>query len=375
MTAKGVTHKRKLSSDPVYGFEKARANNLVSLLLSVMMRPALHSMRVVERGVEDAVIDWRAWWSATIEAAKRLLAAIRPPLEPSSKSLVLPARPLAPLARVRLTDEVCRVLFAEYAAHLSGDRGDEETGWALLGYREGDTALVTATLPAGTERQAGQGHVHFNRTAQALASRIVRQEDKRLTLLGIVHTHPGSLRHPSDGDYRGDVRWVANLRGGEGVFGIGTDDGPEDPTPGVAWSPQPHRQCQDGLSWCWYALGANDRNYRPLPVELTIGPDLAMSLRPVWDVLESHAARLERLARQLSRVSFEVVDECSLAINVPLPNHGSAIRVVMAGKTVQYFVLRNGQAMVADLPEPRVDQGVFLLLSELAAQNVDEPID
>src|SRR5205809_14880 len=82
----------------------------------------------------------------------------------------------------------------------------------------GEAATVLATLPAGAGREAGQAHVRFNHTAQALASRVVRQADRRLTLVGVAHTHPSSLRHPSDGDYRGDVGWVSQLRGGEGVF-------------------------------------------------------------------------------------------------------------------------------------------------------------
>jgi proteasome lid subunit RPN8/RPN11 len=278
------------------------------------------------------------------------------------------------LARARLTDEVVRTLFAEYAAHLAGDRGDEETGWALLGYRDGDSALVTATIPAGMNREAGAAHVRFNPTAQALASRIIRQDDKRLTLLGIVHTHPGSLRHPSDGDYRGDVQWVANLRGKEGVFGIGTDDGPKDPMSGIAWNPQPHRLCQDGLSWCWYALGVSDRKYRPIPAEITIGPDLALPLRSVWHELETHAPRLERLARQLMRVRFNVIDESALAVQSALPD-GGAVQAVMKGKSVKYYVHRGGNVLAADLPEQRVDQGVFLLLAELAAQASDETIE
>jgi len=186
-----------------------------------------------------------------------------------------------------------------------------------------------------------------------------------------VHTHPGSLRHPSDGDYRGDSQWVAQLRGKEGVFGIGTADAPADSEPGVAWQPAPHRQCLGGLSWCWYALAVNDRQYRALPIEIVLGPDLAQDLRPVWDLIEAHAARLDALARQLARVSFEVVTEPpTLVVTVPMTRPGTAIRVGLSGKEVRYLVLDQGSALVADLPEPRIDQGVYLLLAELAAQNV-----
>src|SRR5579859_6258702 len=136
-----------------------------------------------------------------------------------------PATAYRPLTRMRLTEGVSATLFDEYASHRETERGREETGWILLGRREPDEALILATLPAGANRDTGEAHVLFDSEAQALASRIVRQADKRLAMLGVVHTHPGSLRHPSDGDYRGDIQWVGQLRGGEGVFGIGTADG------------------------------------------------------------------------------------------------------------------------------------------------------
>ena len=139
----------------------------------------------------------------------------------------------ANLQRVLLTDGVGRTLFEEYAGHRR-ERGEDETGWVLLGLRDAKEAVVLATLPAGALADSGSAHVRFNSEAQALASRVVRQADRRLSIVGVVHTHPGSLRHPSDGDYRGDREWVANLRGREGVFGIGTADAPG--TPGAMLS-------------------------------------------------------------------------------------------------------------------------------------------
>ncbi|MFL5328188.1 MAG: Mov34/MPN/PAD-1 family protein [Gemmataceae bacterium] len=188
-------------------------------------------------GAQDGGMDARGWWRAATDAARKLAEAMRPHLPPEPPR----RRPLAPIARLQLTDEVSRTLFAEYAEHRGSERGHEETGWALLGLREGDSALALATLPAGAQRHAGEAHVRFNSSAQVLASRILRQHDKRLTLLGVVHTHPGSMRHPSQGDYRGDHRWVEQLRGQEGVFGIGTADADDDPQAGVAWHPTPNR--------------------------------------------------------------------------------------------------------------------------------------
>lgn len=285
---------------------------------------------------------------------------------------VTPAKAPRPLERLRLTDEVSRTLFEEYAAHRTGDRGEEETGWVLLGLRDGSDAVALATLPAGAERDSGQAHVRFNSTAQALGSRIVRQADRRLTLLGVVHTHPGSLRHPSDGDYRGDSRWVGQLRGGEGVFGIGTADAKPGPTPGVGWQPQPHRQCLGELCFSWYALAEGDRSYRPVAVEVTLGPDLALPLRPVWDQVELHAERLDRLARQQAKVSFAAVHGRhgpALAATVPLAENDQSVQVLLEGKEVRYYWVRGGESFAADLGEARVDQGFYLLMAELAARD------
>jgi len=279
---------------------------------------------------------------------------------------------LAPLRRVQLTDEVSRTLFGEYAAHRASERGNEEIGWDLLGTRQDDTATVLATLPAGEARDAGTEHVQFNHAAQEFAWWILRQQTRRLRMLGVVHTHPGTLRHPSSGDYRGDIQWVANLKGQEGVFGIGTADADTGVEAGVSWQPAPNVQCLGNLRLTWYVLGKGDQNYRSLPVELTIGPDLAVPLRPVWDELEVHADRLNRLAQQLSRVKFEVAAghrKPALTLTIPLPDGARAVRVELEGKDVRYRLLTPDRgALAADLREDRVDVGVFLMLSELAAR-------
>jgi proteasome lid subunit RPN8/RPN11 len=317
----------------------------------------------------------RAWGRTLAGAAAELLKTLtRPTPRPTpERAPAAPGvRPLRPLKRLRLTDDVSRTLFDEYAAHRDGPRGDEETGWVLLGLREGDDALALATLPAGAGREAGQAHVRFNSSAQALGSRIVRQHDRRVTMLGVVHTHPGSLRHPSDGDFRGDSRWVGQLRGGDGVFGIGTADARPGPADAVAWQPQPHRQCLDELCLSWYALGKGDRTYRPLPVEVTLGPDLAKPLRPVWTQVEDHAERLDRLARQQTRVTFGILpgrNEPALAAEVALADPGHAVRILLEGKEVRYYLVRDGEPVAADIGETRVDQGFYLLLAELAARD------
>ena len=104
---------------------------------------------------------------------------------------------------------------------------------------------------------------------------------------------------------------------------------------------------------------------------MNIGPDLATPLRPVWDELEANASRLDRLARQLTKVRFDVAPghaKPALTVTVPLPDDGRAVRVELEGKAVRYRLLTEGGALAADLREDRVDVGVFLLLSELAAR-------
>jgi proteasome lid subunit RPN8/RPN11 len=275
-----------------------------------------------------------------------------------------------PLERLLLTDGVSHTLFEEYAAHRDGARGDEETGWVLLGLREANEAVALATLPAGAECEAGVAHVRFNMEAQAVASRMVRQHDRRLTMLGVVHTHPGSLRHPSDADFRGDSQWVGQLRGQDGIFGIGTADGNPDSSMVLGRHPRPHMQSLGSLCLSWYALRHGAGGYRPLPVELVLGPDLARPLHSVWTTIEAHAERLDRLARQQAGLSFAVVpgnDSPALAVTVPLAEPGDAIRVLVKEKQVRYYLVRSGDLAAVDPPADHVDQAVYLLLAELAA--------
>jgi len=315
---------------------------------------------------------------ALVSTAKHLLYDLHRSLRGASSLPRIPDEPVSPsppeyqrLKRVLVTDGVGRTLFEEYAAHREGSRGDEETGWVLLGLREADEAVVLATLPAGAERSAGVAHVQFNSDGQALASRVVRQQDRRLTMLGVVHTHPGSLRHPSDGDYRGDSQWVGQLRGREGVFGIGTADGKMPVGTAFAHQPKPHVQRWGELCLTWYALADGDQHYRALPVSLTLGPDLARHLHPVWTIVEAHAEQLDRLYRQQTGVRCDVVegeDGPALAVTVVLAEPGSAIRVLLERKAVRYYLVRAGEQLLADPHTVCVDHGVYLLLAELATQ-------
>jgi proteasome lid subunit RPN8/RPN11 len=322
-------------------------------------------------------------WQALFSTARQLLhdaprTLLRERFPPVPRPMARPnVREYQPLERVVLTDGVGRTLFEEYAAHRAAACGEEETGWFLLGLREQNQAVVLATLPAGTQCDASATHVRFNSAGQVVGSLIVRQHDRRLAQLGVVHTHPGSLRHPSDADFRGDTDWVESLvsrgylRGKEGIFGIGTADGPAPPGAALAEQPHPHVQCLGDLRLSWYALRHGEANYRPLSVGMTLGPDLARPLHEVWEAIEAHAERLERLYRQQTGVTFGVVPEESgpwLAVNVPVADPTTVIRVLLKPKEARYFLVRNGELLAVDCLDDRVDRGVYLLLAELAAQ-------
>jgi len=306
-------------------------------------------------------------WLGELQRSLLPVPPASPPAAPAPRSPVH----FGTLRRVLLTDGVGHTLFEEYTNHRACARGEEETGWVLLGLRDTDEAVVLATLPAGTRSEASVSHVRFNSNAQALASRIVRQTDRRLTILGVVHTHPGTLRHPSEGDLKGDGQWVGQLRGREGVFGIGTADGAGPPGALFAYQPRPHVHCLGELRFSWYSLRHGDRDYRPLPVEWTIGPDLARALHDIWPTLEVHAERIERLYRQQVGMRFEVTaDEWGpgLILTLPLAEGGDSVRVVVRHKGVRFYVVRGGEVLEVQHQDDLVDRGVYLLLAELAAR-------
>jgi proteasome lid subunit RPN8/RPN11 len=276
-------------------------------------------------------------------------------------------RPYRRLERVVLADEVARTLFRDYADHRAGPRGEEEVGWILLGLRNESEAIVCATLPAGADREAGVAHVHFNSTAQAVASRIVRQSDRRLGIVGVVHTHPGSLRHPSDGDYRGDSQWVGRLRGGDGVFAIGTADA--SPVNGKPVLHAESMQTEGHLCFSWYALGDGAARYRRLAVEVADGPDLAQPLHAIWDTIEHHAEALDGLCRQLAQVSFEVIEkERSLLARIPVWDGPDVLRILLRQDTARFILDRGGTLMAIEPKEPLLEKAVLMILAELACQ-------
>jgi hypothetical protein len=164
------------------------------------------------------------------------------------------------------------------------------------------------------------------------------------------------------------------LRGEEGVFGIGTLF-PEPQAGGAAVGrhPKPHVQTYGGLRFDWYTLAADDKRYRPVPVEVTIGPDLALPLRSVWGAIEEHAARLLRLWGQFRQVRFEIgagTAGPALRMTIGLGEPDRFVRVLIEGKTVRYCYEAGGVETRPDLPAGTApDQGVYLLLAEAAARD------
>ncbi len=306
---------------------------------------------------------WKAGWRRVQLWAESLRAAPPAPFETPEPSRVV----YQSIQRFTVRDGVCQTLFDDFAQHRRTQRGDEEIGWVLLGRREARAIHVLATLPAGAQRESSVTHVRFNAAAQAVASRILRQQDKSLGIVGIVHTHPGSLRHPSTGDFQGDSQWVTRLRGQEGVFAIGTADAQG--ASGQLVAAQPHRQILGSLAFSWYALAHGDLRYRKMPLELTLGDDLAKPLHPVWPVLERHAESLDRVMQLLSRVQAEPTrheSRAGLLLRIPLPGDGSALKVLLEGDQMRYYVESPRGLTALDPPVGPLDRSMFLILAELA---------
>jgi hypothetical protein len=276
--------------------------------------------------------------------------------------------------RIVLADGVARTLFDDFASHRHSARGREEIGWDLLGYRQGNELIAMAALPAGMERDAGVAHVLFNRDVQELLSHILRQKDKRLGVVGVVHTHPGNMRFPSDGDLQGDRVWVGQLRGGEGAFAIGTADAHS----GKDGAFSGNQQCFGDLCFSWYALARGDLQYRPLPVQVAIGPDLAKPFFAVWDLLETHAKSLNRLYRQMARVNVQLVEvesEPAVSVTIGVGEPRQQLCLLLTGTEARYYWEREGELIAVDPNEPQLDRAVHLILAELAKEPTNASCD
>ena len=301
----------------------------------------------------------RQFKGATI--ARRPVVADPPAIFPKELRLI---------ERVVVTDQVYETLFNDFAAHRDTERGEEEIGWVILGLRHESHVVVLAALPAGAQREASLTHVFFNSDAQAPATRFLRQADKRLIILGVVHTHPGSLRHPSGGDYQGDIRWVRQLRGKEGVFGIGTADARTDHR--EVTRIEPHQHVRGPLLFNWYVLAEDDSRYRRVNVEIALGPDLARPLQPLWSTLEHHARGIDRLWQQQTGVKMEILgegEEQALAFTISMPSRKRSIRVLLNEGSSRYYLEEDGGLFEIDPDAENLEQGVYLILAKLAQRD------
>lgn len=290
---------------------------------------------------------------------------------------VTPQQPLAHLhqpgvpqlfQRLVLTQGVCQTLFQEVTAHHQTDRGHEETGWLLLGFRNVSEAIGVATIPAGLSRDAAEAHVKFASDVQELAQRIIRQDLKQLRVLGVIHTHPGHLRHPSSADYRGDITWVANLFGNEGVFGIGTVEH------GQTTESKPYEIRQQHLRFSWYALHVNDRNYRRISVELVPGPDVGHLVRSVWHEIEWTAPVLNPLLELIHKSRLEIIPTTTnamLNLTIKHPSREMALLIEIERDDCRYWLLDQRQKqpqripLSPEHPNDRVDLNVLSLCLRL----------
>ncbi len=269
--------------------------------------------------------------------------------------------PTKPKSRYVVTKDVAATLFNEFAEHRRTARGNEEIGWLLVGHRSGTEIHVIGTIPAGTHRDASAVHVSFDSEAQTLASRIIRQVDRRLQIVGIVHTHPGSMRHPSEGDLQGDRQWIQQLQHAEAIFAIGTADGD---------ASEPN-----GLHFSWYALGVDDDDYRAVEMDFAAGADAGSPLREIWDVVESRSGPLNRICRLYAAVRLGIINEDEatwLRATLALPWTGQQLYLLLSSTEARYY-WENGQSFIAiDLQEADIEIAVLMILMELTRKQTEQ---
>lgn len=257
---------------------------------------------------------------------------------------------------MKIHSGVLRSMFGDFLAHKETDRGEDETGWLLLGTRKAGAKVIEAALPAGEFRDAGVSHVNMNSTAQAVAMRILKKAHPELDVLGVAHTHPGRLNRPSNGDFQGDRLWVPNLRGGEGIFAIGIwscgnpvnpGDGPmntcgEDDDAAEILGAGSRSHSMGGAVFNWFSLASGESWYRGLSVEETPGVDLGLEIRGHWDLIEFFAGSIERLVQMQPGIQMGLIPLGSMATPTmvlcqPLARAGEELQVVLQGRGAGFF--------------------------------------
>ncbi len=287
----------------------------------------------------------------------------------ASDILSVEPKELLPVRYVSICSGVGQTIVDGYRNHLNQDRGEEETGWLLMGYRKKKHAIISAAVPAGEFREASSTHVKFNSLAQVVAGRLLRQLHDNLEVLGLFHTHPGKLRHPSSGDFQGDIQWVKKLPGKQGVFGIGTVDSDSSIPSSFSTKIAPNTFTMSGMRFDWFSLASGDANYNKIPVRWILGNDLAKPLHYVWDAMEIHAGEIEKVLAQQAKASCGITQGPKghqLTISIPLAGTAGKILVFIFKDKVQYFFEKNEQLFEVDILEEKIDRGVYLVLAELA---------
>lgn len=148
-----------------------------------------------------------------------------------------------------------------------------ETGGALLGYRDGTTVHVTVALPSGPRSQASPVMLKYNEEFQNYVFGVITElMGEKGGLLGLWHRHPGSL------DRFSGVDAVAHEQFGKVLNGVGVIsllinlDGPEG-APRVTG----------------YFVDTNERVYHLIPV--TVEETAGQLLIPAEEIIRKYTAR------------------------------------------------------------------------------------
>jgi hypothetical protein len=195
--------------------------------------------------------------------------------------------PAAPPIEVRVTAGVVDRLLADVADHLRGPHAHDETGWVPIGRVAAGVVSVEGLLSAGRRPFASPAAFEPDH-AHVLAALVLLQAREPADVVGLIHTHPGSMDWNSAVDQVADEGHVLALPGGIGVYPIVVRErrasGPV---------------VRAGVRVAWWGLRASrPAVYAPCRVEVVPGEDAGAWLGPHDDALaEAGEVVLELLER------------------------------------------------------------------------------
>src|SRR5260370_40761846 len=105
-----------------------------------------------------------------------------------------------------------------------------------------------------------------------------------------------------------------------------------------------------------------------MSVAVEFGPDHGGTLQGVWETIETHAEPLERLCQQQAKITMKIL-EGGLAVQLPLVQPFNNLRLILEKEKVRYVLVRGNDLIEVEPKTRLVDQGVYLVLAELAAKN------